>query len=74
MFNKLTKIIYLFLILIDKIIRIFTKRFQFILFLKEHIEDKSYKEVNILGNKVKFFIPNNLMFPKSRIILENYYN
>jgi DNA repair protein RecO (recombination protein O) len=22
----------------------------------------------------KFFIPNNLMFPKSRIILENYYN
>jgi len=22
----------------------------------------------------KFFIPNNLLFPKSRIILENYYN
>jgi len=58
MLNKLTKIIYLFLILIDKIICIFTKRFQFILFLKEHIEDKSYKEVNIFGNKVKFFIPN----------------
>jgi len=22
----------------------------------------------------KFFIPNNLLFPKSRIILENYFN
>ena len=22
----------------------------------------------------KFFIPNNLMFPKSRIVLENYFN
>jgi len=55
---KLTKIIYLFLILIDKIIHLFSKKFQFILFLKEHIEDKSYKEVNVLGSKVKFFIPN----------------
>ena len=27
---------------------------------------------NLLVNK--FFIPNNLMFPKSRIILENYFN
>ena len=27
---------------------------------------------NILSNK--FFIPNNLIFPKSRIILENYFN
>jgi DNA repair protein RecO (recombination protein O) len=27
---------------------------------------------NILTNK--FFLPNNLMFPKSRIILENYFN
>ena len=27
---------------------------------------------NILTNK--FFIPNNLLFPKSRIILENYFN
>ena len=55
---KLTKIIFLFLILIDKIIHLFSKKFQFILFLKEHIEDKSYKEVNVLGSKVKFFIPN----------------
>ena len=27
---------------------------------------------NILLNK--FFLPNNLVFPKSRIILENYFN
>ena len=27
---------------------------------------------NLLSNK--FFIPNNLMFPKSRILLENYFN
>ena len=58
MLYKLTKIIYLFLILIDKIINLFSKKFQFILFLKEHIEDKSYKEVNVLGSKIKFFIPN----------------
>ena len=58
MLYKLTKIIYLFLILIDKIIHLFSKKFQFILFLKEHIEDKSYKEVNVLGSKIKFFIPN----------------
>ena len=58
MLHKITKIIYLFLILIDKIIHLFSKKFQFILFLKEHIEDKSYKEVNVLGSKIKFFIPN----------------
>ncbi len=27
---------------------------------------------NVLLNK--FFIPNNLIFPKSRVILENYFN
>ena len=54
MLYNLTKVIYLFLILIDKIIHLFSKKFQFILFLKEHIEDKSYKEVNVLGSKIKF--------------------
>jgi|TARA_B110000459_G_scaffold194033_1_gene232966 FkbM family methyltransferase len=55
---NLTKVIYLFLILIDKIIGLFASRFQFILALKEYIENKSYKEVKVLGNKVNFFIPN----------------
>ena len=30
------------------------------------------KSVNVLQNK--FFLSNNLLFPKSRVILENYFN
>jgi len=47
---------------------------------KKKIEVLDSKEIttalsftrNILTNK--FFIPNNLLFPKSRIVLENYFN
>ena len=36
------------------------------------IRKSLYFTRNILQNK--FFIPNNLIFPKSRVVLENYYN
>jgi DNA repair protein RecO (recombination protein O) len=47
---------------------------------KKKIDILDFKEIttalsftrNILTNK--FFLPNNLLFPKSRIILENYFN
>ena len=36
------------------------------------IQKSLYFTRNVLQNK--FFIPNNLLFPKSRVILENYFN
>ena len=36
------------------------------------IRKSLYFTRNVLQNK--FFIPNNLLFPKSRIVLENYFN
>ena len=36
------------------------------------IRKSLYFTRNILQNK--FFIPNNLIFPKSRVVLENYFN
>ena len=41
--------------------------------LSNHLIKKSlYFTRNIIQNK--FFIPNNLPFPKSRVLLENYFN
>ena len=39
---------------------------------KNLIKKSLYFTRNIILNR--FFIPNNLSFPKSRVILENYYN
>ena len=39
---------------------------------KDLIRKSLYFTRNIILNR--FFIPNNLVFPKSRIILENYFN
>ena len=36
------------------------------------IKKSLYFTRNVIQNK--FFIPNNLIFPKSRILLENYFN
>ena len=58
MLFKFTNLIYFLLYIIDKFINLFAKKFQFLLYLKEVIESKSYKEQNINGEKIKFFIPN----------------
>ena len=65
-----------------KIIEIDNIRYQVPIFLlkkkNENIIDNKKISValsftrNLLSNK--FFLPNNLIFPKSRIILENYFN
>tara|TARA_B100000965_G_C19548480_1_gene738993 strand:- start:29 stop:892 length:864 start_codon:yes stop_codon:yes gene_type:complete len=53
------KTVYFILIILDKFIKIFAKRFEFLLFLKEYIEINSYKEISIKNNKkIKFFVPN----------------
>jgi FkbM family methyltransferase len=49
---------YYFLKFLDKFINIFSKKFQFLLLLKEFIESKSYKSLNVLNRKIFFFIPN----------------
>ena len=58
MLFKFTNLIYFLLYIIDKFINLFAKKFQFLLYLKEVIESKSYKEQNINGERIKFFIPN----------------
>jgi len=65
-----------------KVIEIDNIKYQVPIFLLKNKEDNNIDSKiisialsftrNILSNK--FFIPNNLIFPKSRIILENYFN
>ena len=65
-----------------KVIEIDNVRYQVPIFLlnKRNIKTVNNKDIstalsftrNLLSNK--FFIPNNLIFPKSRILLENYFN
>ena len=69
MLFKFLKLIYFVLLLIDKGIGIFSKKFQFMLYLKEHIEDQSYKVKNLAGNKIKFFIPNKAVDLRVKRIL-----
>tara|TARA_B100001175_G_C19308688_1_gene541875 strand:+ start:15 stop:164 length:150 start_codon:yes stop_codon:yes gene_type:complete len=48
MLERFSKLIYLVLYFIDKVIGIFSKKFKFLLYLKEHIENKQYiKKKNI---------------------------
>ena len=58
MLFKFSKLIYLILLFLDRIISLFAKKFEFLLYLKEYIEDKSYKIINIQNQKIKFFVPN----------------
>lgn len=53
----ISKFIYLILIFLDSILKIFTKK-SFLVWLKEIIEQHAYKEKKILNKKVKFFTPN----------------
>ena len=69
MLFKFLRLVYFVLLLIDKAIGIFSKKFEFMLYLKEHIEDKSYKIKNLAGNKIKFFIPNKAVDLRVKRIL-----
>ena len=57
MLFKFSKFIYYILFSLDKIIGLFGKKFEFLLYLKEYIESKSYKKI-IQNTKIKFFVPN----------------
>ena len=58
MLFKFSKLIYFILLFLDRIISLFAKKFEFLLYLKEFIENKSYKIINIQDQKIKFFVPN----------------
>jgi len=50
MLFKFSKLIYFVLLFLDKIISLFSKKFEFLLYLKEYIEGQSYKTINIQKN------------------------
>jgi len=58
MLEKFSKLIYLVLYSIDKFIGLFSKKFKFLLYLKEYIETKQYIKKKILDKEINFFIPN----------------
>ena len=58
MLEKFSKFTYLVLYSIDKFIGIFSKKFKFLLYLKEYIETKQYIKKKILDKEINFFIPN----------------
>ena len=58
MLERFSKLIYLVLYSIDQVIGIFSKKFKFLLYLKEHIETKQYIKKKILDKETNFFIPN----------------
>ncbi|MDC0200470.1 FkbM family methyltransferase [Candidatus Pelagibacter sp.] len=58
MLEKFSKFTYLILYSIDKIIGLFSKKFKFLLYLKEYIETKQYIKKQIFNKEINFFIPN----------------
>lgn len=58
MLRKFSILTFYILLFIDRFIGLFSKRFKFLLSLKEFIEEKSYTTKTILNKNIKFFIPN----------------
>lgn len=59
MIKKLSFIIYLILKFLDKFLKILIKR-SFLVWIKNFLENDSYKKINILEKKITFFVPNQL--------------
>ena len=59
MVKKLSFFFYLILKIADKVFRFLTKR-SFLIYFKDFLEKDSYKNIYILGKKVRFFVPNQL--------------
>jgi FkbM family methyltransferase len=59
MVKKLSFFFYLILKITDKVFRLLTKR-SFLIYFKDFLEKDSYKNISILGKKVRFFVPNQL--------------
>ena len=59
MFKKFSYICYLILKIFDNFFKFFFKK-NFLHWIKEFLEKDSYKEVDILGKKINFFVPNQI--------------
>ena len=68
MFKKFSFICYLCLKIFDSFFKFFFKK-NFLHWIKEFIEKDSYKEVDILGNKINFFVPNQIIEYRVNTIL-----
>ena len=60
MIKKISYICFRFLVSLDKIFSILTKR-SLLIWFNDFIQDTSYKSIEILGNEIKFFVPNQLV-------------
>lgn len=59
MIKKLSFFFYLIIKITDKTCRLLLKR-SFLIYFKDFLEEDSYKNITIIGKKVKFFVPNQL--------------
>ena len=60
MIKKISYICFRFLVYLDKIFSFLTKR-SLLIWFNDFIQDTSYKSIEILGNEIKFFVPNQLV-------------
>lgn len=59
MIKKLSYLFFSILIFLDKIFNILTKR-SILIWFNDFIHERSYKSINILNKKMKFFVPNHI--------------
>tara|TARA_B100000035_G_scaffold289659_1_gene276189 strand:- start:1051 stop:1914 length:864 start_codon:yes stop_codon:yes gene_type:complete len=59
MVKKLSRILFKFLILLDKIFSILTKK-SFLIWFNDFLQERSYKIIKILDKKINFFVPNQM--------------
>ena len=59
MVKKLSYICFSFLVFLDKIFKIITKR-SVLIWFNDFIQERSYKSTKILDKEIKFFVPNQL--------------
>ena len=60
MIKKLSYICFSFLVFLDKIFKIITKR-SVLIWFNDFIQERSYKSTKILDKEIKFFVPNHLI-------------
>lgn len=60
MIKKFSYILYLFIKFLDHMLKIICKR-SFLTWFKEFLEKDSYKSIEILGKKINFFIPSQIV-------------
>jgi FkbM family methyltransferase len=60
MTKKISYICFIILVILDKFLRIITKK-SFLIWFNDFIQERSYKFIKILDKKIKFFVPNQLL-------------